>query len=84
MCLHAYSQVYAVLSPHADTPLGMACGRKGHVECVVPLLSAGAHIDFRGKDALTALHRAAIGGNEKATNVSSQCVSMLCTVVRSH
>ena len=36
----------------------------------MPLLSGGAHIDFRGKDGLTALHRAAIGGNHQAAKVA--------------
>ena len=35
----------------------------------MPLLSGGSHIDFRGKDGLTPMHRAAIGGNAKAINV---------------
>ena len=53
----------------SDTPLGVACGRSGHLQCIMPLLSAGAHIDFRGKDGLTPMHRAAIGGNAPAVNV---------------
>ena len=35
----------------------------------MPLLSHGAHIDFRGKDGLTPLHRAALGGNSAAIKV---------------
>ena len=52
-----------------DTPLGLVCGRHSHVQCIMPLLSGGAHIDFRGKDGLTPLHRAAIGGNSQAVKV---------------
>ena len=55
----------------SDTPLGLVCGRHSHVQCIMPLLSGGAHIDFRGKDGLTPLHRAAIGGNAQAVKV--QC-----------
>ena len=54
-----------------DTPLGLVCGRHSHVQCIMPLLSGGAHIDFRGKDGLTPLHRAAIGGNSQAVKVQS-------------
>ena len=55
----------------SDTPLGLVCGRHSHVQCIMPLLSGGSHIDFRGKDGLTPLHRAAIGGNAQAVKV--QC-----------
>ena len=64
-------QIVLILFPVADTPLGMACGRNGNIQCIMPLLSAGAHIDFRGKDGLTPMHRAAIGGNAPAVNVST-------------
>ena len=52
-----------------DTPLGIACGRNGHIECILPLLTGGAHVDYRGKDGLTPMHRAAIGGNTAAVKV---------------
>ena len=63
--------MFAVSNFLSDTPLGVACGRNGHLQCIMPLLSAGAHIDFRGKDGLTPMHRAAIGGNAPAVNVST-------------
>ena len=53
-----------------DTPLGIACGRNSHIECILPLLTGGAYIDFRGKDGLTPMHRAAIGGNAAAIKVN--------------
>ncbi len=56
---------------YADTPLGIACGRGRSVQCIQSLLSGGAHIDFRGKDGLTPMHRAAIGGNALAINVNN-------------
>ena len=52
-----------------DTPLGLACGRNANVQVIMPLLSNGAHIDFRGKEGLTPLHRAALGGNSAAIKV---------------
>ena len=58
------------LSISPDTPLGVACGRHSNTQCIMPLLSGGAHIDFRGKEGLTPMHRAAIGGNAQAINVS--------------
>ena len=57
-----------------DTPLGVVCGRGGQVQLLTPLLTGAAHIDFRGKEGLTALHRAAIGGNGQAINVSVKSV----------
>ena len=53
-----------------DTALGLACGRNSNGHVIMPLLTGGAHIDFRGKDGLTPMHRAAIGGNAQAINVS--------------
>ena len=44
----------------------------------MPLVSpsGGAHLDFRGKDGLTPLHRAAIGGNSESikVHVCTSCV----------
>ena len=64
----------------SDTPLGVACGRNGNIQCIMPLLSGGAHIDFRGKDGLTPMHRAAIGGNALAVNVST-LDNVVCVLV---
>ena len=52
-----------------DTPLGIACGRFGNPSMILTLVSGGTHIDFRGKDGLLPIHRAAIGGNSKAIKV---------------
>lgn len=49
-----------------DTPLGIACGRGGKPELILLLVKGGAHLYFRGKDSLTPMHRAAIGGNTEA------------------
>lgn len=70
MCLSSHA-------PLADTPLGVCCGRDSHMECILPLMSLGAHTDFRGKDGLTPVHRAAIGGNTQALKVSISGVEIL-------
>ena len=72
LCFVPISHIHiAVCLAHTpDTPLGLVCGRGGQVQLLTPLLTGGAHIDFRGKEGLTALHRAAIGGNDQAINVS--------------
>ena len=49
-----------------DTPLGIACGRGGKPELILLLVKGGAHLYFRGKDGLTPIHRASIGGNTEA------------------
>ena len=49
-----------------DTPLGIACGRDGRPTMILTLVRGGANFTFRGKDGLTPLHRAAIGGNNDA------------------
>lgn len=70
--MHILSLIFSpsfFLLHFTDTPLGLVCGRHSHVQCIMPLLSGGAHIDFRGKDGLTPLHRAAIGGNSQAVKV---------------
>ena len=63
--------------PLTDTPLGVCCGRDSHIECILPLISSGAHIDYRGKDGLTPVHRAAIGGNTQALKVRVGRIMML-------
>ena len=76
----------------SDTPLGLACGRNANVQVIMPLLSNGAHIDFRGKEGLTPLHRAALGGNSAAIKVwicpgclstsllTRACIPLLCSI----
>ena len=53
----------------SDTPLGIACGRDGKPSLVLSLVHGGANMMFRGKDGLTPLHRAAIGGNNNAIDI---------------
>ena len=69
-CPFFHSVHFDNMLPLTDTPLGVCCGRDSHIECILPLISSGSHIDYRGKDGLTPVHRAAIGGNTQALKVS--------------
>ena len=44
-----------------NTPLHIACS-KGHLDCAVALIDAGAQIDNKNEDEQTPLHLAAKGG----------------------
>jgi SH3/ankyrin repeat-containing protein len=80
------------ITEDGNTPLGLACGRNANVQVIMPLLSNGAHIDFRGKEGLTPLHRAALGGNSAAIKVwicpgclstsllTHACIPLLCSI----
>ena len=61
-----YHRTPPSLSSVIDTPLGIASGRGGKPELILLLVRGGAHLYFRGKDGLTPMHRAAIGGNTEA------------------
>jgi SH3/ankyrin repeat-containing protein len=54
------------ITEDSNTPLGIACGRDGRPTMILTLVRGGANFTFRGKDGLTPLHRAAIGGNNDA------------------
>ncbi|KAL8583265.1 hypothetical protein ACOMHN_043100 [Nucella lapillus] len=53
---------------NGETPLTVAAtlGKDKAREVVISLISGGAHIDFRNRSGLTAIHRAAIVGNAEA------------------
>nr|KAG5704985.1 hypothetical protein BaRGS_022827 [Batillaria attramentaria] len=53
---------------NGETPLTVAAtlGRDKTREVMITLVSGGAHIDFRNRSGLTAMHRAAIVGNAEA------------------
>jgi SH3 and multiple ankyrin repeat domains protein len=53
-----------------ETPLTLASVMSHPVEMVMALVSGGAHLDFRNKKGLTALHTAAQKSNEDALRVS--------------
>ncbi|CAH8618603.1 unnamed protein product [Schistosoma haematobium] len=50
-------------------PLGCAAELTDPREMILQLVNAGAHLDYRDSDTMTALHRAAINGNLKAIEV---------------
>lgn len=47
------------LSHPSETPLTLAAQTEGSVEVIRTLCLGGAHIDFRARDGMTALHKAA-------------------------
>lgn len=51
-------------------PLGCAAELTDPREMILQLVNAGAHLDYRDSDTMTALHRAAINGNLKAIEVN--------------
>ena len=70
----------------AETPLTVAAtlGKDKTRDVLIALVSGGAHIDFRNRSGLTAMHRAAIVGNAEAIkvrplSVTSQSVSQSLT-----
>lgn len=48
-----------VFSCPSETPLTLAAQTEGSVEVIRTLCLGGAHIDFRARDGMTALHKAA-------------------------
>lgn len=48
-----------IFSCPSETPLTLAAQTEGSVEVIRTLCLGGAHIDFRARDGMTALHKAA-------------------------
>lgn len=48
-----------ICSCPSETPLTLAAQTEGSVEVIRTLCLGGAHIDFRARDGMTALHKAA-------------------------
>lgn len=53
----------------AETPLTLAAHLDNMVEIIVTLKNGGAHLDFRSRDGMTALHKAARAKNQIALKV---------------
>lgn len=49
-----------------ETPLSIAVGLVEPKNTIMSLYNGGAHLDFRSRDSLTPMHRAAMLGNDKA------------------
>ena len=56
----------------SETPLTLAAQLADPVEVIKALRNGGAHLDFRAKDGMTALHRAARARNQVALKVPSE------------
>lgn len=55
-----------------ETPLTLAAQTEGSVEVIRTLCLGGAHIDFRARDGMTALHKAACARHCLALTVRFQ------------
>lgn len=53
----------------SETPLTLAAQLEDPVEVIKALRNGGAHLDFRAKDGMTALHKAARTRNQVALKV---------------
>lgn len=60
------------MSRPSETPLTLAAQTEGSVEVIRTLCLGGAHIDFRARDGMTALHKAACARHCLALTVRSQ------------
>ena len=56
----------------SETPLTLAAQTEGSVEVIRTLCLGGAHIDFRARDGMTALHKAACARHCLALTVRCQ------------
>lgn len=54
----------------SETPLTLAAQLDNAVEVIKALRNGGAHLDFRAKDGMTALHKAARARNQVALKVN--------------
>ena len=58
-----------------ETPLTLAAQTEGSVEVIRTLCLGGAHIDFRARDGMTALHKAACARHCLALTVRFQILT---------
>lgn len=66
--------------PHfTECPLTLAAQLEGCAELIKVLKSGGAHLDFRTKDGITALHKAV-----RSKNHTALIVGVACTNARTH
>lgn len=56
----------------SETPLTLAAQLADPVEVIKALKNGGAHLDFRAKDGMTALHKAVRASNPVALKVCSE------------
>jgi SH3/ankyrin repeat-containing protein len=60
---------FALFLPETPLTVGVTLGKDRTRDVLIALISGGAHIDFRNRSGLTAMHRAAIVGNAEAIKV---------------
>jgi len=60
-----------VLFSALETPLTLAVQLDNTVEVIKALKNGGAHLDFRAKDGMTALHKAARAKNQVTLKVNT-------------
>ncbi|OWK57534.1 SH3 and multiple ankyrin repeat domains protein 1 [Lonchura striata] len=61
-----------------ETPLTLAAQLDNTVEVIKTLKNGGAHLDFRAKDGMTALHKAARAKNQVALKVNAFRTKLFC------
>lgn len=72
-----------LLSLHAlETPLTLAAQLTNSVEVIKALKNGGAHLDFRARDGMTALHKAARAKNQVTLKVNSFKVTLYIVLYR--
>lgn len=60
-----------ILFSSSETPLTLAAQLDNTVEVIKALKNGGAHLDFRAKDGMTALHKAARAKNQVTLKVDA-------------
>lgn len=73
MCILFYS---------SETPLTLAVQLDNTVEVIKALKNGGAHLDFRAKDGMTALHKAARAKNQVTLKVNAFSSKLHLTLSR--
>lgn len=64
-----------------ETPLTLAAQLGNAVEVIKALKNGGAHLDYRAKDGMTALHKAARAKNQVTLKVHSfRGITVCCSV----
>lgn len=64
-----YSRTLSAFFGFAETPLTLAAHLDNVVEIITALKTGGAHLDFRSRDGMTALHKAVRAKNQIALKV---------------
>lgn len=71
-----------ILFSSSETPLTLAAQLDNTVEVIKALKNGGAHLDFRAKDGMTALHKAARAKNQVTLKVDAFSSKLYITLCR--